>query len=592
MSFHPNDVARRGRFAAGFLVVTFAALVAAFFNTQVRRHGEYVMQSEENRLRELPIPAARGIIYDRHGRVIAENLPGYSVSVVSPSADSLRAALVRLGGTIDLNAKQIEAAVRRYRRAPNRPTVVLADAPFDVVSVLEERRSEFPGLVIQSAPKRYYPDGAAVASFIGYTGEITEGELASPDYKEYKSGQQIGKGGLEKQYEKELRGREGVRFVEVDARGRPVSGSARLGRSTTAPEAAPALKTSIDLELQRYVVELFGDSLIGGAIAMDPRTGEVLALHSAPTYDPNRFIGGIPASYWDSLNTDARRPLYNKVIQGRYPPASTWKLATSVIALQEKLVRPDERMSVPCSGGYQFGSRYFRCWDKRGHGNVNLTRAIAVSCDVYFYQLGLRLGLTRLIAGGVDLDFGQRSGIDLPEEARPRFPEKDYRAYYNKMYGARGWTSAVTLNLSIGQGENAQTVASMARFYTALATDGTAAKPEIVRREPQREQLFKLSSADMAVLRGALAGVVSEGTARASAIEGLVLAGKTGTAQNSHGADHAWFVGFAPADDPKVVVSVMLEFGEHGSRAARIASSIVAKYLKQQPTRVLQTEGE
>ena len=590
MSFHPNDVARRGRFASFFLVATFVALVGAFFNTQVRRHGEYVMQSEENRLRELPIPAARGIIYDRNGRVIAENLPGYSVSVVSPSADSLRAALVRLSGTIELTPKQIEAAVRRYARAPNRPTVVLADAPFDVVSVLEERRSEFPGLVIQSAPKRYYPDGAAVASFIGYTGEITEGELASPDYKEYKSGQQIGKGGLEKQYERELRGREGVRFVEVDARGRVVS-EAGLARQDLMPEAAAPLRTSIDLDLQRYVAEIFGDSLIGGAIAVNPRTGEVLALHSAPTYDPNRFIGGIPASYWDSLNTDARRPLYNKVIQGRYPPASTWKLATSIIALQEKLVRPDERMPVPCSGGYQFGSRYFRCWDKRGHGNVNLTRAIEVSCDVYFYQLGLRMGLSRLIAGGVDLEFGQRSGIDLPEEARPRFPEKDYRTYYNKMYGARGWTNAVTLNLSIGQGENAQTVANMARFYTALATDGTAARPEIVKRAPQREQLFKLSAADMDVLRAAMAGVVSQGTARASAIQGLVLAGKTGTAQNSHGADHAWFVGFAPADDPEIVVSVMLEFGEHGSRAARIASAIVARYLKREPAQVLQTEG-
>ena len=591
MSFHPNDVARRGRFASVFLLITFAGLVSAFFNTQVRRHGEYVMQSEENRLRELPIPAARGIVYDRHGRVIAENLPGYSVSVVSPSADSLRAALVRLSGTIELNAKQIEAAVRRYRRAPNRPTVVLADAPFDVVSVLEERRSEFPGLVIQSAPKRYYPDGQAVASFIGYTGEITESELASPDYKEYKSGQQIGKGGLEKQYEKELRGREGVRFVEVDARGRVVS-EAGLARQDQMPVGAPPLRTSIDMELQRYVAEIFGDSLIGGAIAVDPRSGEVLALHSAPTYDPNRFIGGIPASYWDSLNTDTRRPLYNKVIQGRYPPASTWKLATSIIALQEKLVRPEERMPVPCSGGYQFGSRYFRCWDKRGHGNVNLTRAIEVSCDVYFYQLGLRMGLSRLIAGGVDLDFGQRSGIDLPEEARPRFPEKDYRTYYNKMYGARGWTNAVTLNLSIGQGENAQTVANMARFYTALATDGTAAKPEIVKRAPQREQLFKLSAADMDVLRAAMAGVVSQGTARASAIQGLVLAGKTGTAQNSHGADHAWFVGFAPADDPQIVVSVMLEFGEHGSRAARIASAIVSRYLKREPAQVLQTEGE
>ncbi len=591
MSFHPNDVERRGRFASIFLLVMFAGLIGAFFNTQVRRHGEFVLQSEENRLRELPIPAARGIIYDRHGRVIAENLPGYSVSLSSTNADSLRADLVRLSGTIELSAKQIDAAVRRFARAPNRPTVVVADAPFDVVSVLEERRSEFPGLVIQSSPKRYYPDGAAVASFIGYTAEITEGELTSPEFKEYKSGQQIGKGGLEKQYEKQLRGREGVRFVEVDARGRVVN-QAGLARQDLMPEAAPPLRTSIDMDLQRFVVELFGDSLIGGAMAMDPSSGAVLALHSAPTYDPNRFIGGIPASYWDSLNTDARRPLYNKVIQGRYEPASTWKVATAVIALQNKLVRPDERMPVPCTGGYQFGSRYFRCWDKRGHGHVNLTRAIEASCNVYFYQLGLKLGLSRLIAGGVDLDFGQRSGIDLPEEARPRFPEKDYRAYYNKMYGARGWTNAVTLNLAIGQGENTQTVANMARFYSALATDGTAARPEIVAHTSERDRLFSLSPADMDVLRAAMAGVVSRGTARASEIQGVVLAGKTGTAQNSRGADHAWFVGFAPASEPKIVVSVMLEFGEHGSRAARIASSIVSRYLKVATAQPLQTEGD
>lgn len=591
MSFHPNDVARRGRVASGFLMLTFLGLVGAFFNTQVRRHREYVMQSEENRLRELPIPAARGIIYDRKGRVIAENLPGYSVSVNSSGVKQLREVLGRLSGTIELTPRQIEAAVRRYNRAPNRPTVILADAPFDVVSVLEERRSEFPSLIIQSAPKRYYPDGAAVASFVGYTGEITESELASPDYKEYKAGQQIGKGGLEKQYERDLRGREGVRFVEVDARGRVVS-EAGLARQDLVPVGARPLRTSIDLDLQRFVVELFGDSLIGGAMAVDPRTGEVLALHSAPTYDPNRFIGGIPASYWDSLNTDARRPLYNKVIQGRYPPGSTWKLATAAIALEDKLVRYEERMPVPCSGGYQFGSRYFRCWDRRGHGAVDLTGAIKHSCDVYFYQLGLKMGLARLIAGGVEMDFGRRSGIDLPGELRPQFPDKDYRAYYNKVYGARGWTSAVTLNLSIGQGENSQTVANMARFYTALATDGTATRPDIVKRTPERDRLFKLSAADMDVLRAAMAGVVESGTARASRIQGVVLAGKTGTSQNSHGADHAWFVGFAPAAEPTIVVSVMLEFGEHGSRAARIASSIVSSYLKVTPTQTIQTEGE
>ena len=196
MSFHPNDVARRGRSASVMLLGAFVLLVGAFFKTQVLQNAQYVLQSEENRLREVPLPAPRGIIYDRNGQVIAENLPGYSVSILAPTADSLRASLRRLGGTITLNSEQIESAVRRFRRAPNRPTVVLSDAPFDVVSVLEEHRVEFPGLIIQSSPKRYYPDGPSVASFIGYTGEISESELNSPLYKGYKTGQQIGKGGL------------------------------------------------------------------------------------------------------------------------------------------------------------------------------------------------------------------------------------------------------------------------------------------------------------------------------------------------------------------------------------------------------------
>ena len=592
MSLQPNEVQRRARLAAALLFLAFVFLLGSFFRTQVLQHAQYVLQSEENRLREVPLPAPRGVIYDRTGQIIAENLPGYSVSLLAPRVDSLRAALKRLAGTIALSPEQIDQAVRRYRRAPNRPAVIFSDAPFDVVSVLEEHRVEFPGLIIQSAPKRYYPNGPAIAAFIGYTGEVNESELASPAFRGYKAGQQVGKDGLEKQYESRLRGREGTRFVEVDARGRVVREAG--ARQDLQPEAAPPLHTNIDLDLQKYVVELFGDSLIGGVVALEPRSGEVLALHSAPTFDPNRFIGGIPAEYWRALNEDARRPLYNKAIKGTYAPGSTWKLATAVLALQAGLVSLDDQMPTACTGGYQYGNRRFKCWDKKGHGHVTLAQAIEVSCDVYFYQLGLKIGLSRLVAGGVDLGSRERTGIDLPSETRSIFPTAPATDYYNRRFGPRGWTQSASLNLAIGQGENAQTVVNMARFYTALATAGEAAQPEIVRGDAQHRQLFTLTEEQMTGLRKALAGVVQRGTAASSKIEGVMLAGKTGTAQNSQDAkrDHAWFVGFAPANDAKIVVAVMLEFGLHGTRAARIASKIIEHYLKVQTTQVLKTEGE
>ncbi|HZS59191.1 MAG TPA: penicillin-binding protein 2 [Gemmatimonadaceae bacterium] len=591
MSFHPNDVARRARIASIGLIIAFVFLLGAFFRTQVLQNAQYVLQSETNRLREVPLPAPRGIIYDRTGRVIAENVPGYSVSMLSPTADSLRVVLRRLSETIPLSGDQIDLAVRRYRRAPNRPTVILPDAPFDVVSVLEEHRVQFPGLIIQSAPKRHYPDGAAVASFVGYTGEITEQELGSRQYRGYKAGQQVGKGGLEKEYEDRLRGREGTRFVEVDARGRVVREAG--ARQDLLPEGAQPLYTNIDLDLQEYTVGLFGDTLQGGAIALDPATGAVLALHSAPTFDPNRFIGGIPPDYWHDLTTDVRRPLYNKVIQGRYPPGSTWKLATATWALENHIATLDETMPVPCTGGFQFGDRYFHCWDPHGHGNLTLAQAIVKSCDVYFYQLGLKIGLQRLIAGGVALAFRDKTGIDLPNESSPNFP---YAIdYYNRRFGARAWNTSVVLNLAIGQGENSQTIASMARFYTALATDGEEARPEVVRQtQPSRTRIFSLDSVQFAGLRRAMMGVLQAGgTAAGEQIQGVVIAGKTGSAQNTEDPlhTHSWFVGFAPADHPKIVVAVLIEHGGHGGHAARIAAAMVQHFLKVAPVSQIQSEG-
>ena len=601
MSFHPNDIARRSRVAGLLLLATFVWLGSAFFRTQVSRHDAFALQSRNNRLREVPLPAPRGIIYDRHQRVIAESVPGYTVLLTIERArgvtragleDSLRATLRRLGEIIPYDSTQIEGAVRRYQRDPARPVVVMSDADFAVVSVLEERVGDFPGLVVQAAPKRYYPDGPVVGALVGYTGEISESELASPDYQGYKAGQQIGKSGLEREYEEVLRGREGMSFIEVDARGRVVR---REGvRPDLQPEAAPPLTTNIDLELQRFMYAEFerDTSLTGGAIAIDPRTGGVLALHSNPTYDPNKFIGGIASDEYAVLRDDPRRPLHNKVIQGRYPPASTFKLVVSAIGMERGVVDLDTHMPIPCTGGMWVGNRYFRCWDRRGHGNVTLRGAIAKSCDVYFYQLGARLGIDAMLASGVRVGMGERTGIDLPNEQRPIWPA-DLR-YFNEKYGARGWTrQSVVTNLSIGQGENTQTVANMARMYAALATDGATPKLEIVAKAPERTPAFRLSPEQLQQLRMAMLDVVSSrGTAGLSAIRGINVAGKTGTAQTGRVGerDHAWFVGFAPAEDPQIVVALFIEHGEHGSDAARYASRIIEAYLKRPTAPVPVTE--
>jgi penicillin-binding protein 2 len=594
MSFHPNDVARRARAATVISLGLMIVLLSAFFRTQILNKQQWVLQSEENRLREVPIAAPRGIIYDRNKKIIAENVVGYSISVLAQSEDSLRGTMRRLAGTIPLTPQQMEAAVRRYRKGPTRPTTILNDASFDVISVLEEHKMDFPNLIILSSPKRFYPEGKAVASFVGFVNEISETELAQPQFATYKAGQQIGKQGLEKQYESVLHGTEGSRYVEVDARGRIVR---EEGAQERKPIPAPELNTNIDLDLQLYVAQIFGDSLVGGAVALDPQSGAVLALHSAPTYDPNRFIGGIPVSLYDSLLKDPRKPLYNKAVQGIYPPGSTWKLATASLALQDNLVTMDTRMPEACNGFYYFGNRAWRCWEKGGHGSLDLVGAIARSCDVYFYQLGLKLGLSRLVAGGVRLGFSSKTGIDIPEEFRPRYPDRI--AYFNRVYGPRNWTAgAVSLNMSIGQGDNAQTVVNMARFYTALASDGFAVRPEIVTRQPERTKILNLTTTQLDDLRKAMVGVTSAGGTAASAAlsGGVTLAGKTGTAQTAalgkSLCDHAWFVGMAPAEKPRVVVAVMIECGGHGYIAARIASAIIGKYLGVTPVLLMQTEGD
>jgi penicillin-binding protein 2 len=315
----------------------------------------------------------------------------------------------------------------------------------------------------------------------------------------------------------------------------------------------------------------------------------VLALYSAPAFDPNAFIGGIDPVQWAAYNTDAALPLINRAIRGTYPPASPFKLATAVIALRRGVVNFNSRMPEPCRGALQFGSRPFKCWKREGHGSLDLTGAITASCDVYFYQLGLRLTLPHLLEDGTALGFAERSGIDLGREQRSVYPPNT--EYYNRRYGPRGWTNAVTLNLSIGQGENSQTLMNMMRFYAALAGNGNVEAPFVVaRRAGTVPRPLGLTAEQLAGLRNAMCAVVQRGTAAASGGREVNACGKTGTAQNPHGDDHGWFIGYAPADHPRIVVGSIMEFKLHGSTVAPYVVRVMQRYLSQQDSTLKQAK--
>jgi penicillin-binding protein 2 len=509
--------------------------------------------------------------------VLAENVPGYTVSLPVSPGESLRSRLLEIAPILRLGERELKLIESRYRRSPHQPVILRRDVPFAVVSALEERRVVIPGLVVQAEPKRHYPYGPLVAHVVGYVGEITDEELRRGVVPGARMGSIVGRDGLERSYDSRLRGRDGFRYVEVDALGRTVR-DGEVG-SAEAPRQGETIRTTIDIELQRFVAENFPAEARGAVVVMHPVSGEILALYSSPTFDPNAFVGGFDTEPWLALSRSEASPLLNRAIQARYPPASAWKLVLAAVAMRRGIVDMDTRMTVPCRGGLQYYNRYFRCWRVTGHGDLNLSEAIQHSCDVYFYQLGLRLGLSGLLQEAGQLGFREISGIDLPGEVNPVFPAST--EYYNRRYGPRGWTNAVTLNLAIGQGENAQTLINMVTFYAMLANPaGVAPVPHLVRgpEVPSRRSLG-LSAEEIADLRAALLEVVERGTAAAAQIAKLRIGGKTGTAQNPHGPDHGWFIAFAPIDDPQVVVGAIVEFARHGSSVAPMVNRIIARYL-------------
>ena len=573
--FDSYRVRERADVARVVLVAAFLVLGAAFFRTQIIQHAKYQLRAETNRLRPISLTPPRGTILDRKGEIIAENVPGYSVKVLAPSVDSLRALLARVARVVPLDTADVEEVVRRFRAARYQPALIFGDATPETVARLEEHRAVLPGLVIQSEPKRLYPAGKAVAHLVGYVAEVTESDLTAKRFPGAELGTIVGKAGLEREYDDTLRGLEGVRYIEVNARGRLVREDA--GSANLSPTPGRPLVTTIDLELQRYIDSIWPAGMRGAMVAMAPG-GAVRALYSAPSFDPNAFVGGISTRQWRALNEDEARPLLNRAIQTRYPPASPFKLATAAMALKRGLIRLDTHMPTPCRGGMRLGNRVFRCWKKEGHGSLDLIGAVAKSCDVYFYQVGLRLGLNAIIDEGVLMGFRDKSGIDLENEKDPIYPAST--AYFDRLYGPRHWSPPATiLNFSIGQGENTQTLINMVKFYEGLASDGLASPPFVVGPRSTERRDLGLTAAQLDGLRHSLIAVVERGTAAASRRGDLTVAGKTGTAQNSHGKDHGWFIGFAPADKPEIVVGGIFEFGEHGSSVAPYVVRVMRRYL-------------
>ncbi len=600
MSLHlPHERQRRATGVYVVLALFLAVLGIAFFRIQVLRSSTWALRAESNRIRQLPVPTPRGIIYDREGRILADNVPGYAITLLPGPLDSARATLDRMSKYVDLPAREVERVLTTMSRF-GREVVVDADAPFAVVSAIQERRTEFAGIYVEMRPRRRYVLGAAGGHVLGYVGEVTAEELADEEFPSdrYTQGMIVGKTGIEKQYEAQLQGRQGLKYVEFNARGRIVGDFA--GVRTDAGEAGRELVLNLDLELQEWIHSIFPDSLSGAVVALDPADGGVLALYSAPTFDPNAFVGGIEQDLWDGLIADEGKPLFDRSVLGLYAPASTWKLAAAAIALDLGVVVPDEHMAVQCTGSFRFGDRVWRCWDPAGHGWQNLAEAIGNSCDVYFYQLGLRIGLDDMLRRATDIGFSRRCGVDLPQESQGIFPSE--RAWWNRNYNYSP-TQGEVLNLAIGQGPNSQTPLKMAQFYLALARDGSAPSPAIAQGVPLAEGWrLDLAPEHIESIREGLRLVTAPGgTAHfGTALEHWEVLGKTGTGQNSLSVqglaqDHAWFAGMAgpPGGPPEIVVAVIVEYGESGSgMAAPIMAKTADFYLRRKhgiPVDTIQT---
>ncbi|MFZ0480523.1 MAG: penicillin-binding protein 2 [Terriglobales bacterium] len=588
------------------ILFIFLLLAYGLWRLQVMQSGKYSLLAEQNRVRNVPILAPRGKILDREGRIIVDNYPSFSALLLRDSTRDLNADADMIAKGLHLNADEIRQRVRRAAWMPQyQPIFLKEDITPDELAFIESHKNELPELDTIMAHRRLYPRNGFMAHLIGYVGEVTEDMLNQPQFELYNPGDVVGVSGVEKEYNSVLMGKNGFRRAIVNSHGR------EMGRLDETPaEPGKQLKLTVDLDLQIAAEQALAGRN-GAIVAMNPRTGEILAMVSRPTFDPNDFAVKISKDEWNKLVTDENHPLLNKAIQAQLAPGSTFKIIMAMAGLQEGIA---QTLHVNCAGGASFYGRYFKCWvvaEHRVHGGVDISKAIYQSCDVFFYTLAEKLGIERIAKWATALGLGQKTGIDLPQEVTGVMPSEGWKIKNFK----QKWYAGETISVGIGQGAVAATPIQMARAIGGIASGGLLVRPHVINptdlppnvipaSNVPAETRLPLDPENWQIITDAMAAVVNPGgTAPSAHLLGIDFAGKTGSAQTISNAlkarlgaagkkdfkDNGWFVGVEPRKNPEIVVCTLLEEGEHGYLAARTAAQVIKAYVekeRRQPTKV------
>lgn len=603
----PNELWKsRIRFVAMAMVLALSLLGLRLFELQILHGAQYKELSENNRIKVRILPAVRGRILDRNGFPIADTRPAFRLLLVPEDLKDKQGVFQKLAVILKKDPKDLLEHYQRYKNQPPfLPRILERDLPWDTFVKIQAHLNEMPGVEVEVATVRHYPYGELFGPITGYIGEVSQTQIDKSPKGTYRMGDMVGKTGLEASYEAELKGNNGQRLFEVDAMGRPKE---LLGESP--PALGKTLHTGLDIPTQMAGYLAFG-SHKGAAVAIDPSTGEVLALISKPSYDPNLFAVGIDRKTWIELSNDPGKPLINKAIHGTYSPASTFKPVVALAGLEGSRIGPDTR--IHCSGSFWFGGRTFRCWRRGGHGSLNVVQALEQSCDVFFYTVGNWVGIDRIALYAKMLGLGVPTGIDLPREKSGTIPSTSWK---KRVLNVK-WYPGETISCAIGQGYVTVTPLQLALYTAGLANGQRILTPRIANsvvdpktkarlltQEPTIRPIHLSPQSLQLVKQGLLAVVEGQrGTGKRAKIPNLLVAGKTGTAQvvklstfkgYSSGTlperfrDHAWFIAFAPYEHPKIAVAVLVEHGEHGATtAAPIAKAMIEAYLRLVPNPLL-----
>jgi penicillin-binding protein 2 len=581
--------------AAQYIILgIFLVLAYGLWRLQVMQSDFYSLAAEKNRIRNVPVLAPRGKILDREGRTIVDNYPSFSALMMRDSTRDLAADADLIAQGLHLDPNEVRARIRRFASMPQyQPIFLKEDITPDELQFIEAHRNELPELDTIMSHRRLYPRNGFMAHLIGYVGEVSEDMLNMPQFELYNAGDVVGISGVERQYNTMLMGTNGSRQALVDSHGREVG---RLGETEAVP--GKQLRLTVDIDLQIAAEQALAGKN-GAIVAMDPRTGEILAMVSGPTFDPNDFAVHVSRDQWNKLVTDPDKPLLNKAIQAQLAPGSTFKIIMSVAGWQQGIA---QTLHVNCTGGAEFYGRRFGCWVKGGHGEVTLEKAIYQSCDVFFYTLAEKLGIDRIAKYATDLGLGQKTGIDLPNEVSGVMPSEEWKIKNFK----QKWFAGETISVGIGQGAVAITPVQLLRAVSAISMGGRMVVPHVINPsdmpsgyvETQHYTEVKTVSIDpngWNFITDAMSRVLlPEGTAPSAHVPGIDIAGKTGSAQivslatrarfkNSEElAQNGWFVGFTPRRNPDIVVCVLFQGGEHGKLAARLATQVIKAYVDKQ----------